>query len=114
MDERLEKAFQTANFMATLNLSRRTAFEEFKQGLIFYQNGCSFTADLETITKIHTLSLHNKSAIIIDNNNIPIEISDLSQFLEQCLILYKNESEKYLDKYNNIKKQRNISNLINL
>ena len=31
MDERLEKALQTANFMATLNLSRKTAFEEFKQ-----------------------------------------------------------------------------------
>ena len=37
MDERLEKAFQTANFMATLNLSRKTALEEFKQNLIFYQ-----------------------------------------------------------------------------
>jgi len=43
-----------------------------------------------------------------------MEIVDLSQFLDQCLILYKKESEKYLAKYNNIKKQRNISNLINL
>lgn len=114
MDERLEKAFQTANFMATLNLSRKTALEEFKQNLIFYQNGCSFTADLDMISTIHTLSLHNKSAVIIDNNNIPMEVVDLSQFLEQCLGLYKKESEKYLAKYNNIKKQRNISNLINL
>jgi hypothetical protein len=114
MDERLEKAFQTANFMATLNLSRKTALEEFKQGLIFYQNGCSFTADLETITKIHMLSLHEQSAIVVDNNNIPMEVTDLKDFLNKCLTLYKKESEKYLAKYNNIKKQRNISNLINL
>ena len=114
MDERLENALQTANFMATLNLSRKTAFEEFKQGLIFYQNGCSFTADLETITKVHMLALHDESAIIVDNNNIPMEVTNLKEFLDKCLALYKKESEKYLAKYNNIKKQRNISNLINL
>jgi len=114
MDERLEKALQTANFMATLNLARKTAFEEFKQGLIFYQNGCSFTADLETINKIHLLSLNSETAIVIDNNNIPMEVTDLKDFLNRCLTLYKKESEKYLDKYNNIKKQRSISNIMAL
>ena len=38
----------------------------------------------------------------------------IKDFLNKCLTLYKKESEKYLAKYNNIKKQRNISNLINL
>jgi hypothetical protein len=114
MDERLEKALQTANFMATLNLSRKTAFEEFKQGLIFYHNGCSFTADLATIANLTSLCSHTESGIIIDNNNITMEVAILKEFLDKCVTLYKTESEKYLAKYNNIKKQRNISNLIDL
>lgn len=114
MDERLEKALQTANFMATLNLSRKTAFEEFKQGLIFYHNGCSFTANLETIANLTSLCSHTKSAIIIDNNNIPMEVANLKDFLDKAVTLYKTESEKYYAKHSNIKKQRIISNLTNL
>ena len=43
-----------------------------------------------------------------------MEVTDLKDFLNKCLTLYKKESEKYLAKYNNIKKQRNISNIIAL
>ena len=60
------------------------------------------------------LSLHSETAIVIDNNNIPMEVTDLKDFLNKCLTLYKKESEKYLDKYNNIKKQRSISNIMAL
>ena len=49
MTESLEKAFQTANFMASLTGQRKLALEEFNQGLIFYQSGASFTIQRELV-----------------------------------------------------------------
>ena len=57
---------------------------------------------------------HTESAIIIDNNNIPMEVANLKDFLDKAVTLYKTESEKYYAKHSNIKKQRIISNLTNL
>lgn len=114
MDERLEKALQTANFMASLNLTRKASFEEFNQNLNFYQDGCSFTANLDIIAKLTGIMQHTNTAIILDNNNIPVEIKDVKAFVDRCMAIYTEQSEKYLAKYQNIKKQRNIGGLISL
>jgi len=115
MDERLEKAFQTANYMASLSLQRATIFEEYKQSLLFYQNGCSFTADANLINLISSLTSSGKeSAVIIDNNNIPTEISNLKKFLEECLEKYTSASFQYLEKYSALKKHRKVQDLIAL
>ncbi len=114
MDERLEKALQTSNFLASLNLLRKTAFEEFKQNLVFYHNGCSFLADLSFLTQIQSLKQSEFTAIILDINNIPCYIDDLESFYQNCLSTYKIAVEEYHTKYQNIKKQRNIRNLIDL
>jgi hypothetical protein len=42
------------------------------------------------------------------------EIISCKDFLDKAVTLYKAESEKYYAKYSNIKKQRIISNLIDL
>ena len=55
MDERLEKAFQTANYMTTLSNQRKVILEEFQQSLIYYFQGASFTVDRNLITFIGTL-----------------------------------------------------------
>lgn len=38
MDERIEKAFQVANYMATLSNQRRIILEEFNQRTVHYVN----------------------------------------------------------------------------
>ncbi len=114
MDERLEKALQTANFMASLNILRKTAFEEYQNSLNFYENGASFTANSQTIAFVSALIQNSNCAVLLDNNNIPIEIKDLKSFLDKCVSIYQEESEKYLSKYQNIKKQRNVGNLVSL
>lgn len=114
MDERLEKALQTANFLASLNLVRKNTLEEYKQELIFYHNGCSFIADLQFISQIHCLKQNQSSAVVLDINSIPCSIDDLEKFCQTCFDTYNQASQDYHTKYQNIRKQRNLKNLIDL
>ena len=50
MDEKLEKAFGVANYMATLSNQRRIILEEFKQQLVYYENGGTFQIDTVLIS----------------------------------------------------------------
>jgi hypothetical protein len=115
VDERLEKAFQTANFMAALSNQRKVIFEEFQQSLIYYFQGASFTVDRSLITFVSTLIAQNiLSSVILDDNNIPIEISDLKLFLDEILSIYSSATNDYLVKYNQIKTKRRVSDLMAL
>lgn len=115
MDERIEKAFQTANFMATLSNLRKTALEEYQQSLIYYFQGSSFTVSRELIVFVHTLTeLGNKESIILDDNNIPLNITNLTEFLTNILSVYGQATNTYLSKYGSIRSKRKVEDLINL
>ncbi len=115
MDERLEKAFQTANYMATLSSLRRVALEEFQQSLVYYYRGSSFTItrDLMTFVKL-LLDQGLEEAIILDDNNIPAKVYDLSSFLKELQGLYVSATNEYLVKYNEIKSKRQVAGLVDL
>jgi hypothetical protein len=113
VDERLEKAFQTANYMTALNNQRKVIFEEFQQSLIYYFQGASFTIDKSLITFINTLLSQNiTTSIVLDDNAIPVEISDLNSFLDEILSIYASSTNEYLLKYNQIKTKRRVSDLM--
>ncbi len=115
MDERLEKAFQTANFMASLSNLRRVALEELNQHLIYYFQGSSFTVTRELIVFVHTLTeLGIEEYIILDDNNIPANVTDLKDFLTKILSLYTEATREYYKKYSDIKTQRRVEGLIAL
>lgn len=115
MDERLEKAFQTANYMASLSNLRRVALEEYKQNLIYYSQGSSFTVTRELIVFVHTLTeLGNTESIILDDNNIPLNVVNLKEFLDNILNVYGSATNKYLAKYGEIKSKRRVEGLIEL
>jgi hypothetical protein len=115
VDERIEKAFQTANFMATLSNLRKTALEEYQQSLIYYFQGSSFTVTRELIVFVHTLiELGNTESIILDDNHIPLKINNLQEFLGNLQDLYQQSTNEYLSKYASIKSKRKIEDLVNL
>ena len=115
MDERLEKAFQTANFMATLSNLRKTALEEYKQSLVYYFQGSSFTVSRELIVFVHTLTeLGNTESIILDDNSIPLNITNLKEFLNSILNVYGLATNAYLAKYGDIKSKRRVEGLVEL
>ena len=115
MDERLEKAFQTANYMATLGNLRKTAQEEYNQSLIYYFQGSSFTVSRELIVFVHTLTeLGNTESIILDDNHIPLKVLNLKEFLENILAAYYEATNAYLAKYTDLRSKRRVGDLVGL
>jgi hypothetical protein len=115
VDERLEKAFQTANYMTTLSNQRKVILEEFQQSLIHYFQGASFTVDRNLITFISTLVARETTvSVVLDDNNIPVEIPDLKVFLDEIISIYFSATNEYLVKYNQIRSKRRVSDLIAL
>ena len=56
MDIRIEKAFEVANYMATLSNQQRIIQEELTQQLIYYINGATFKINPE-LKFFHHLSI---------------------------------------------------------
>lgn len=115
MDERLEKAFQTANYMASLSNLRRVALEELTQNFIVYFQGSTFTVTRELIVFIHTLiELGVEESIVLDDNNIPLNISNLQEFLTLILTTYTESTRTYYKKYSELKTKRKVEGLVDL
>ena len=116
MDERIEKAFEIANYMATLSNQRRIILEEFNQQLIYYINGAVFKIDSNLITYIKTvLDLgHTTDIIFVDSNNSPVQIQDVQNFFDTVTDQYFLALNTYSNKYSEIKKQRKVQGLIDL
>jgi hypothetical protein len=116
MDERIEKAFNVANFMATLSNQKRIVLEEYNQKLIYYTNGATFRVNHELIAFVKTLvDLKNtKDVVLVDNNHFPVLIEDLKSFLKDITDLYLTATQEYANKYNEIKVKRKIADIVNL
>lgn len=115
MDERIEKAFQTANYMASLSNLRKVAIEELNQSLIYYFQGSSFTITRELITFVNTLiSANQQEAIVLDDNNIPCDIKNLEEFFTKILSIYSEATNNYLIRYSEIKTKRRVEGLLDL
>lgn len=115
MDERLEKALEFSNYMITLNNQRTLIKEKFKEQSIFYYNGGKFAASQERIAFVQSLlSKDQTTAILIDDNDIPIEIDMLDAFYDDLLSTYHEASNLYLAEYNKIKKNRTVEGLISV
>lgn len=115
MDERLEKALEFANYMKTLSNQRRGLQEQFKESLIYFYNGCQFTIDIELIN--YTNMLVNKNittdVIFIDDNEVPISIENLLEFLDGIQDQYFQALNKYHAEYAKLKSSRTIGKLVN-
>lgn len=115
MDERLERALDFSNYMVTLNNQKRIIHEQFLENSIHYLNGGKFSVNRELVTFCHTLLQSNQtSAVLIDDNNNPVEVQELQKFLDDILDIYFTASYEYLDKYNDIKTKRKIEGLVDL
>jgi hypothetical protein len=116
MDERLEKAFQTANYMATLTNQRRVAFEEFTQNLIYYTQGSSFLITKELISFVSSMIElgHTQNVIVVDDNNVPVSIPNLKEFQSTIVDQYHRATNTYYSAYTEIRSKRKVQDLIDL
>lgn len=55
-----------------------------------------------------------ESIVLIDDNNAPVEVQDLEKFLDDIMDIYFTNSYEYLNKFNEIKKNRTVKGLVDL
>ena len=116
MDQRIEKAFETANYMATLSNQRRILLEEFSQKLVYYVNGGTFKITPELIAFTTTLvdKGHTDDTPIIDSNNYPIIIANVEDFCTNITSIYFESLNDFTLKYNDLKSKRKVRGLVDL
>ena len=116
MDERIEKAFEVANYMATLSNQRRIILEELDQKLIYYVNGATFNIGSELINFTKTvLDLgHLTDVAFLDSNKLPVIIKDVNEFFEEITSIYFESINEYAAKYADLSKKRKIKDIVDL
>jgi hypothetical protein len=115
MDEKLAKAFDIANFMTTLANQKKVIYEEYQQNSVYFFNGATFKVDRELINFVKTLlDLEQADAILLDDNNLPVDIPDLKTFLDNILSVYASATNRYQTQYQKIKNSRSVESLLDL
>jgi hypothetical protein len=115
MNDKLSKALDIANYMVTLANEKKIIFEEYKQNLTHFSNGNTFFVSRELINFVKTLiDLGQTDAVILDDNNIPVDIENLAQFLETLLSVYTMAVNQYQTKYQALKNNRSVESILEL
>ena len=116
MDEKIEKAFAVANYMATLSNQRRILLEEYNQKLLHYINGATFKINLELInfTKVVLDLGHDSEVAFIDSNSFPVVIEDVQKFFNDITLIYFEATNEYSVKYAELKSKRKIADIVEL
>lgn len=114
MDERLEKALKFSNYMVTLNNQKRVLRENFKENSIFYFNGGQFTLTKDLITFVNMLVERDNTEdiVLIDDNETPICIENLENFLTDVLDRYFLAANQYHVKYKELLNKRSVHKLV--
>jgi len=98
MDERLEKALDFGNYTVTFNNQKRLLTEKFYDDCIAYQGGGRFTLTREFLSYLSGLK-NQKRAVIIDDNDLPVEINDLEEFCDNARSQYAEAANQYFKSY---------------
>lgn len=116
MDEKIEKAFDVANYMATLSNQRRLILEEFNQKTVYYINGATFKLNpgLINFTKLVIDRGHTTDMAFIDANNFPVMIEDVNSFYNDIVSTYFEAVNEYAAKFAELKNKRNIKDMVSL
>jgi hypothetical protein len=116
MDDRIEKAFAVANYMATLSNQRRIILEEYNQKLVYYINGATFRISPELINFTKTmLDLgHTDDVAFLDSNNLPVIIDQVQIFFDNITSIYFEATNEYAAKYTEIRSKRKVADIVKL
>lgn len=114
MDERLEKALNFSNYMVTLNNQKRVLKERFREQTVYYYQGGQFTVSKELMTFVSMLieQGNDTDIVLVDDNETPIMVSDLSDFQSNILNTYFTAANEYHAEYEKLRKNRSVEKLV--
>lgn len=114
-NERLHKALNFSNTMQTFNLAKNNLKVKIQNLLSFSAYGGTFVVNQELIAFIGTLvSMKKRKVVILDKNDIPVEIEDLDEFLEDITSLYFESVNEYYNDYQKLRSSRKIEKVLDI
>lgn len=116
MDDQLKAALDFANFRQSFSIQQKTLKEKIQAKLTYGFNGGIFKIDRELISFVHILIEKGRTtgAVLLDQNENPILIDDLTSFQEEILDRYFSATNEYLESFQKLKKSRSVEKLIDL
>lgn len=113
IDQRLNDAISTANYRVTLTNQKNNIVLKLQRSLTYSIGGGTFTINRELISFIAALLSQDAfSAVLLDNNNNPVDIEDLKEFMNHILNIYHEASFTYMAEYRELSKARTVKTLI--
>jgi GMP synthase PP-ATPase subunit len=115
MNTDFEKAFEISNLMAVVANQKKSLKEEFENSTLYFYNGGTFKIDQTIIAFVLSLKMMDQTtAVIIDQNKLPIFIENINTFLSNILDCYTRASNKFLTEYKKIQDSREIESILNV
>jgi len=116
MDPRLEQALDFSNYNQTLSTKRRQLKEKVDAKLTYGHNGGIFKIDRTLIVFVQMLLDQGRTndVPLLDSNENPILIEDLSVFKDEIIDRYFSSVYEYYGQYQDIKKSRTVKMLVDL
>ncbi len=116
MNEMLKKALEFSNFKQSLSIQRKVLKEKLDARLTFGYEGGLFKIDQTLICFVKFLLDEDRKTdvVIIDANDNPVLIKDLSAFKTEILDRYFSAVNESHVEYEKIKKSRTVEALVDL
>ena len=115
MEERLQQALEFANFRQTLNNQLQKLKIRSEGMLLYAESGGKFTINRELICFLDYLIREGHAdATLLDDNNSPIFIVDIRDFLKKITTRYFEVTNDYLRESRELKKQRNTKSILDI
>jgi hypothetical protein len=116
MDKHLEKALEFSNFKQTFSIKQKTLQEKIDAKLTYGINGGLFKIDQSLLTFVHSLCEAGRSSevVILDYNQNPILIKDLSSFKDEIFDRYFTSMNEYYVEFQELKKSRSVERLLDV
>lgn len=116
MDAQLQKALEFSNYRQTLSIQRKLLKEKLESKLTFAHAGGVFFIDRSLISFVQLCIDQGRTSGVplIDINNNPILIKDLTKFRNEIFDRYFSANLEYLSEYEKIKKSRSVEKLVEL
>jgi hypothetical protein len=116
METLLKQALEFSNYKQSLAVQRKTLKERIDGRLTFGHNGGIFKIDRSLVAFVQFLIDQERTTdvVLLDINENPILIKDLTSFRDEILDRYFTSTNEYYQEYEKIRKSRSVEKLVDL
>jgi len=113
MDEALKQALDFSNYRKTFAIQHKTLKEKIDAKLTYGHNGGIFKIDRVLLNFIQMIETSGRSSIVLlDANDNPIMVEDVSAFKEEVFDRYFTSVGNYYEEYQELKKSRSVEKML--